>query len=72
MQRVSSSNLSEVGYDKVSCTLIIKFHSGAVYEYYNVPENIYINLMKASSKGTYADQNIYKKYKQRGSAEFSY
>lgn len=65
MQRVSSSNLSEVGYNKMSYTLTIKFRDGSIYEYYNVPENIYNGLMRASSKGTYAHQKIYKNYRQR-------
>lgn len=50
---VSSSNLSAVGYDAESQILYIRFHSGSLYAYYNVPQNIYIGLMDAPSKGRY-------------------
>jgi hypothetical protein len=53
MNPVSSSNLSAVGYDSNSQTLRISFHSGALYDYYNVPASIHAGLMSASSKGTY-------------------
>lgn len=57
---VSSSNLASVGYDENINTLEIKFHSGRIYQYYNVPVNIYNGLMNASSKGTYFDRYIKK------------
>lgn len=49
---VSSSNLESVGYDAETKTLRIKFHNG-LYEYYNVPESIYIGLLNSGSKGRY-------------------
>ena len=48
---VNSSNLSAVGYD--GSTLRISFHSGGVYDYYNVPASVYEDLMNAPSKGKY-------------------
>ena len=57
-QSVSSSNISSIGYDSNSKILEIEFHSGSVYQYYNVPENIYISLMNASSHGQYFHQFI--------------
>ncbi len=50
---VSSSNLKSVGYDKAKSQLEIEFNSGGIYVYYNVPENIFDDLMEASSKGKY-------------------
>ena len=35
---VRSSNISSIGYDSESKTLEIEFHSGGVYQYFNVPE----------------------------------
>ena len=55
---VSSSNLSSVGYDPASKILEIEFHSGRVYQYFNVPESVYHGLMNASSKGGYFNQHI--------------
>jgi hypothetical protein len=45
-----------VGYE--NGTLEIEFHSGSIYQYHGVPENIYRGLMSASSKGTYHHQHI--------------
>ena len=53
MINVDSSDLSAVGYDSITGTLTIEFNSGGIYEYYNVPQNIYDGLMNDSSKGKY-------------------
>jgi len=62
MQRtsVSSSNLHSVGYDESTSVLEIAFLHGGIYQYSNVPKNIYQGLMAASSHGTYFDVNIKK------------
>ena len=59
---VQSSNLSTVGYDEASMTLEIEFLKGGIYQYYNVPQSEYANLMNAESKGTYFTHNIRGKY----------
>lgn len=55
MQRepVSSSNIASVGYDAGSQTLEVEFQDGYVYQYYNVPQGIYDELMSAPSKGKF-------------------
>jgi hypothetical protein len=50
---VQSSDLAAVDFDDWSGTLTIEFHSGGVYEYYNVPYSEYDSLMNASSHGKY-------------------
>lgn len=64
MQRytVASSNLASVGYDSATQTLEIEFLSGWVYQYYNVPENLYDQLMRAGSKGRFLHQYIRNAY----------
>jgi hypothetical protein len=57
---VSSSNLRSVGYDSGEETLEIEFHSGGIYQYYEVPIHRYEGLMSASSKGSYFDTYIKK------------
>ena len=59
MQRysVASSNIASVGYDAATETLEVEFLSGSVYQYYNVPQNMYDQLMKAGSKGKFL--NVY-------------
>ena len=50
---VESSNLNSVGYDPSTKTLEIEFHSGGIYQYFDVPENTYSELISAPSKGKY-------------------
>jgi len=42
--------------------LEIEFKNRSIYQYRNVPENIYKRLMNSSSKGTYLSENIKDKY----------
>ena len=55
---VSSSDLSSVGFDPSTNTLEIEFLSGSIYQYHNVPENIYDGLMNAGSHGQYFHNHI--------------
>jgi len=55
---VSSSNIASVGYDANSSTLEIEFNNGAVYQYFDVNENIYEELIAAESVGGYLASNI--------------
>lgn len=65
MQRtsVSSSNIASVGYDPDSSTLEIEFNNGAVYQYFDVNENVYNELIHATSVGGYLAANIKGKYR---------
>ncbi len=55
---VTSSNINSVGYDLNSMTLEIEFHSGSIYQYFDVPESEYHNLISADSVGSYFHRNI--------------
>ena len=57
-----SSVVAEIKYDKLSHTLRIIYVSGTMYDYKNVPEEIYASMKTASSKGTFLNQNIKGKY----------
>lgn len=57
-QSVESSNLSSIGYDAENETLEVQFNHGGVYQYFDVPENVYEELMNADSHGRYFVQNI--------------
>ncbi|MEZ4817538.1 MAG: KTSC domain-containing protein [Flavobacteriaceae bacterium] len=59
-QSVESSNLASIGYDAYNEILEIEFNHGGVYQYFDVPENVYEELMNASSHGQYFDRNIKK------------
>jgi hypothetical protein len=60
MQReyISSSNIVSVGYDEASQTLEVEFRDGAVYQYYNVNQNMYSEFMQSSSKGQFLSYQI--------------
>lgn len=55
-QQVSSSDIQSIGYE--NGTLEIAFHSGGIYQYSNVPQNIYQSLMNAGSHGQYFHSHI--------------
>jgi hypothetical protein len=59
---VNSSVLRSVGYDGPTATLEVEFHNGPVYEYRNVPADVYAGLMSATSKGHYFDATIRTSY----------
>ena len=40
--------------------LEVEFHSGAVYQYYDVPESLFEGLMSADSHGRYLNEFIKK------------
>lgn len=57
-QAVSSSNIESIGYDPQSETLEIEFLNGSIYQYFDVPEQIFDELMQAESHGKYLANNI--------------
>lgn len=57
-QPVTSSNIASIGYDADSQTLEIEFLNGGVYQYFDVPQYVYEELMDADSHGQYLAQNI--------------
>ena len=50
-KRVSSSNISAIGYDAEHKWLGVEFSSGAVYQYFDVPKTIYDSLMYTNQMG---------------------
>lgn len=57
-ESVQSSSIASIGYDEASQTLEIEFLNGAVYQYFDVPMQIYQEFLAASSKGEYLTQFI--------------
>jgi hypothetical protein len=57
-QSVSSSNIASIGYDVNSQTLEVEFLNGGVYQYFDVPQHVYEELMGAGSKGKHLASNI--------------
>jgi hypothetical protein len=59
---VASSNVQSIGYDPQSGTLEVEFVVGTIYQYYGVPENMYAQLMRESSKGRFLNAYIKNQY----------
>ena len=55
---VESSLVASAGYAPKTRTLEIQFHSGKIYRYYDVPEEVYTELMEADSVGRYFNAEI--------------
>lgn len=59
---VSSSNIASIGYDQGTETLEVEFINGSVYQYYNVGQMIYDQMMEAPSKGRFLNMYIRNSY----------
>lgn len=62
-EQVSSSNVKSIGYDINTSILEVEFKNGRVYQYFNVPINVYNAFINASSIGKYLNSNIVGVYK---------
>lgn len=62
---VSSSNLRSVGYDEQNYVLEIEFNSSSIYQYFQVPFQIYADLINAPSHGSYFAAHIKNSYSYR-------
>ncbi|MBN1897717.1 MAG: KTSC domain-containing protein [Spirochaetes bacterium] len=57
---VWSSHLVSAGYDRDKRTLEAEFRNNEIYQYYNVPEYIYQEMMNSSSRGIYFHKVVIK------------
>jgi len=53
MLPVHSSNVASIGYDPEQQELYVAFLNGSVYEFYNVPEDVFRQYRSAPSKGKF-------------------
>ena len=60
--KLGSTNLHSVGYRSEDSLLLVQFNNGAAYEYYDVPQYVYDDLLQAESKGKYFAQVIRNRY----------
>lgn len=47
-----------IGYSRETNTMRIKFRDGAVYEYYDVPENAWRNIRRVKSPGRFINRTL--------------
>jgi len=57
-EEVDSSAIASIGYSNRLHALEIEFRNGAIYRYLNVPPAMHREIMSASSKARYYDDNI--------------
>lgn len=55
---VESSNIKSIGYDRDRQILEIEFTNGAVYQYFDVAEDIYQSIASSASIGAFFAKNI--------------
>ena len=55
---VESSLLATVSYDAAGAILKVRFRDGAVYQFTEVPRQIFQDLLQAGSKGAYFNHHI--------------
>lgn len=67
---VISSNVHSIGYKVETHTLFVRFKDakspgtwGSVYAYLNVPSGLYLDVMRAGSKGTFLNAQVKPIYK---------
>lgn len=62
---VKSSNLKFASYNTSSKTLIVTFNNESIYEYYEVPWQLFTKWRMAESQGKFFNTEISKKYKYK-------
>jgi hypothetical protein len=60
---LSSSTIERIGYDAPTMTLSVEFKHGGAYQYFDVPENVFQELLTAPSPGQYLAQNVKPSYR---------
>ena len=61
--KVVSSNISRFRYDPDTKVLEIEFHGSGLYQFFDVPIQLFEGLMNANSHGKYFNQNIKAHYR---------
>lgn len=59
---VSSRMIASVGYAAKKRVLEVEFLSGRIYQYFDVDQDIYYAMLKASSIGTFFNEHIKDEY----------
>jgi hypothetical protein len=60
---VSSTQAASIGYDPASSTLEVEFTNGSIYQYFDVPQSIYDELMASPSIGKAINAFIRQNYR---------
>ena len=55
---VNSSNIASAGYDPETQTMEVEFTNGNVYQYFDVPQAVHEELIKAESAGAFLNDQV--------------
>jgi hypothetical protein len=62
---ITAAELISIGYDSTSQTLEVEFDTGHVYQYLNVPEKTYLDLLETDLQRRYFHKFIIYGYPYR-------
>jgi hypothetical protein len=62
VEQAQSDDPGSVNYDEGSRRLVVTFRSGSVYEYTDVPRDVYVGIMAAPSRGVYFSTYVKDRY----------
>jgi KTSC domain len=60
---VNSTNVAAAGYDPPTMVLEVEFLNGNVYQYFDVPAQVYEEFRQAASPGQFLNTNIKGSYR---------
>ncbi len=58
MLKVDAANIDSIGYYSWQKIFMIQFSNGMKYQYYNVPENLFKELLESTSKGSFIHRKL--------------
>ena len=61
-EKVKSSNVKSVGYDEIKKIMEVEFMSGDIYQYLNVPVEVFVAVVTAPSIGSAIHKMLRNKY----------
>ena len=64
-QMVLSTEIEWIGYEQKTNMLQVEFIEGGIYQYQNVPQNIYDNFLNADSHCRYFETFVKGRYSHR-------
>ncbi len=58
-----SSNIARIAYDEATQVLKVEFKNGSLYDYFDVPKQVFEGMRHAPSKGEYLAQQVKGRYR---------
>lgn len=63
-EHVESTMIRSFGFDSTTSILEVEFNSGAIWQYFDVPESLYYEMKSAGSCGKFFNANIKGQYSE--------